>query len=257
MSQLAKPEAETLKKSIAMCIANGKALLDDADNLFAYDRFSTALALGVLAQEEFAKAFLLQLVADDALPWLPEVRRSINRHECKHLLAIIMDWLPAWDWEKDDWYERHEERRRQYKQIAANYEEGRITAREFLDRADEHENAIRFPENVAAAINIYRHEKIEKLRNGDPLRDDSWAKGEARKAADGRLDARKQSALYVDVDRNGAVSDHPGRVTKADAEKEITRAKALVEARVTWTDEYYLLKEATAAVFKDLSGNGN
>jgi AbiV family abortive infection protein len=60
--------AENLSHSIPVCIDNGKKLLDDAKLMFDWDRFSTALALAVLAQEEFAKAFLLQLVVDDALP---------------------------------------------------------------------------------------------------------------------------------------------------------------------------------------------
>ena len=60
------PKAETLSKSISATIANGKKLLEDAQSLFDWERFSTAFALAVLAQEEFAKAFLLQLVADGA-----------------------------------------------------------------------------------------------------------------------------------------------------------------------------------------------
>jgi AbiV family abortive infection protein len=247
-----KPAAETLKHSIDTCQKNGKSLLDDAVYLFEWDRFSSALAIAVLAQEEFAKAFLLQLVADDAIPWLPEVKRSINSHECKHLLALVMDWLPAWDWEDENWYERHQERRRRYKQIYDDYNEGRLTASEFLECVDEHKNEIRFPANVATALNIYRHEEIERLAKRFPWRDDEWAKGEARKIAGGFLDAKKQSALFVDIGRTGAVIDHPGRISKSEAQLEIKRAKALSEERVTWTDEFYLLKEATAAAFKDL-----
>src|SRR5258708_8380400 len=91
------PKTEILSKSISASSANGKKLLEDAKFLFDCDRLSTALALSVLAQEEFAKAFLLQLVVDEALPWLPEVRRSMARHQCKHLLAIVMEWLPPYD----------------------------------------------------------------------------------------------------------------------------------------------------------------
>src|SRR5258707_8407802 len=87
-------KAETFSRSISACAENGRQLLEDAKFLFDFDRSSTALALSVLAQEEFAKAFLLQLVVDDALPWLPEVQRSMAKHQCKHLLAIVMEWLP-------------------------------------------------------------------------------------------------------------------------------------------------------------------
>jgi AbiV family abortive infection protein len=95
---LTQPRPEVLSQSITATVDNGKSLHDDAKMLFDWDRFSAALALGVLAQEEFAKAFLLQFVADGALPWLPEVRMSIARHQCKHLLAIMMEWLPITDW---------------------------------------------------------------------------------------------------------------------------------------------------------------
>ena len=84
---------------MSACVKNGKNLLEDAQSMFDFDRFSTALALSVLAQEEFAKAFVLQLVVDDALPWLPEIQRSMARHQCKHLLAIVMEWLPPFDWD--------------------------------------------------------------------------------------------------------------------------------------------------------------
>ena len=50
-----------------------------------WGRNSTALALAVLAQEEFSKAFILQLVKEGALPWISEMRQSIRRHHCKHL----------------------------------------------------------------------------------------------------------------------------------------------------------------------------
>src|SRR5580704_6718797 len=92
------PKAEALSKSISASVTNGKKLLEDAKLLFDWGRFPTAFALSVLAQEEFAKAFLLQLVSDEALPWLPQVRTSLARHQCKHLLAIVMEWLPNIDW---------------------------------------------------------------------------------------------------------------------------------------------------------------
>src|SRR5258708_33949304 len=105
------PKTEILSKSISASSANGKKLLEDAKFLFDFDRFSTALALSVLAQEEFAKAFLLQLVVDGALPWLPEVQRSMARHQCKHLLAIVMEWVPPFDFEDNmEQHKRNAER---------------------------------------------------------------------------------------------------------------------------------------------------
>src|ERR1700685_3310291 len=92
-----QPRTEVLAKSISATAQNGKKLLDDAKLLFDWDRFSTALALAVLAQEEFAKVFILRLVSDNALPWIPEIRSSITRHQCKYLLALVMEWLPVLD----------------------------------------------------------------------------------------------------------------------------------------------------------------
>jgi hypothetical protein len=97
----------------------------------------------VLAQEEFSKAFILQLVADGALPWINAVRQSISKHQCKHLLAIVMDWLPN----IYDWLETYEQRKAA--QLATEAE-------------------FRFPSDVATALNIYRHEEIERIRSGDP-----------------------------------------------------------------------------------------
>jgi AbiV family abortive infection protein len=68
-----QPKPETVARSISASFANGKNLLG-CRHLFDWDRISTALALAVLAQEEFAKAFILRLVSDDPLPWIPEVR---------------------------------------------------------------------------------------------------------------------------------------------------------------------------------------
>lgn len=244
---------KALTTSIAKCIENGNALVGDADLLLGWDRFSTALALAVLAQEEFAKAFLLQLVAEEALPWVPEVRRSINRHECKHLLAIVMEWLPILDFGgTNDWLSGFNERSVRRRQLIADYEAGRITGTVFLAQIEEEKRAVGFPETVAAALNIYRHEKIESLGNRDPWRDEEWAKGAARKIADGALDEKKQSACFVGIGKTGAVTRHPGIITKAEADQEIKRAKALAEARVTWSDEFYLLKDALTKVFVDL-----
>ena len=54
-----------------------------------------------------------------------------------------------------------------------------------------------FPADVAAALNIYRHEEMERLRSGAPWVDADWATGKARRIADGSLDRKKQSGFYV------------------------------------------------------------
>lgn len=222
-------EAERLSKSVDACVANGKKLVEDASLLFDWGRFSTALALAVLAQEEFAKGFILQLVVDGALPWIQAVRQSISRHQCKHLLAVVMDWLPNFD----DWLETHEQRKAT-KHAAPEVE-------------------FRFPSEVATALNIYRHEEIERIKSGYAWKDDDWATGNARKIADGSLDRKKQAALYVHITKNGDVGLHPGLITSEEAEEAIQRAKRFSDLPLTFSPEYEKLKNAMIAIFANLS----
>jgi AbiV family abortive infection protein len=221
-------QVERLSQSVEACVSNGKKLIEDASLLFDSGRFSTALALALLAQEELSKAFILQLVVDGAVPWIQAVRQSISRHQCKHLLAIVMDWLPNFD----DWLDNFEQR----KLVRPT------TGEEF-----------RFPSDVATALNIYRHEEIERIRSGDPWKDDDWATGNARKIADGSLDRKKQAALYVHITKNGGIGLHPGLITSEEAKGAIQRAKRLSDLPLTWSPEYERLKNAMIAVFANLS----
>jgi AbiV family abortive infection protein len=249
------PKAEVLSTSISATMDNGKKLLEDAKLLFDWDRYSTALALAVLAQEEFAKAFLLQLVADEALPWLPEVQRSMARHQCKHLLAIVMDWLPPFDWE--DMLEqhrrndaRHEQRMAWLQRCIDRYKQGILQPDP--DDPEPKEPDISFPLDVAAALNIYRHEEIERLRSGNPWKDEDWATGKARKVANGLLDRKKQSAFYVDISKTGEVGLHPGLITREEASEAIERAKRFAEGPDTLSDEYRTLTKVLPMVFANL-----
>ncbi len=243
---------EMFARSVSACIENGRNLLADAEYLFGFDRFSTALALSVLAQEEFAKAFLLQLVADDALPWLREVKRSISKHQCKHLLAIVMEWLPVFDWEEIQRQSKKNEER--HEQKMAWYE--RSKSRDYVrDPADPEpvEEEFLFPREVADALNIYRHIEIEKLRpSGNPWLDEEWTAGNAGKIAQGSLDRKKQSALYVDIGKTGEVGVHPGLITREESLIEMERAKRLSEAPITCSNEYWKVKQILPLIFADL-----
>jgi AbiV family abortive infection protein len=192
--------AETFSRTSSACYENGKKLLEDAKLLFEWDRFSTALALSILAQEEFAKTFLLTLVEDDALPWLQEIQQSMAKHRCKHLLAIVMEWLPPFDGNLVmEQIRRNGERHKQWmawsNRRLQRYRQGNRSP----DPNDPEpvEEAFYFPDDVAAALNIYRHEEIERIRSGHPWKDEDWATGKARKIADGSLDRKKQSGFYV------------------------------------------------------------
>jgi len=130
--------APNLKIVIEACLKNGHRLVEDAELLLDFERHPTAVAVAVLAEEEFAKTFLLVLVSEGVVPWTLEVRRSLYSHECKHLIGVVVEWLgPPWE----------EQHRR---------------LRAFVPG----ETAALIPHDVAVAINILRHEKIERMRTG-------------------------------------------------------------------------------------------
>ena len=251
-----RPNSDVLEASIAAIKDNGRKLLDDAKLLFDWDRYSTALALAVLAQEEFAKAFLLQLVRDEALPWLPEIQRSIARHQCKHLFALVMEWLPPVDWEQAverlrQYNESHERRMAWLQRRIERYKQGLLQPDP--DHPEPLEPDTPFPADVADALNIYRHGEIERLRCGYAWRDQEWARGKARKIADGLLDRKKQSAFYVDISKSGQVGLHPGLINREAAAEAIVRAEQLAEGPDVFSDEYRALTKVLPLIFANLA----
>lgn len=190
-----------LDNAIFDCIANGKRLKEDAETLIELGRAPTALAVAVLAQEEFAKAFLLVLARREVIPWTKELQRSLQSHECKHLVGVMMEWLKP---------SLEEELARVQAAINGN-------EIEFL------------PLDVAVAINILRHEKFEQFRNGFSTKD-AEDKGFSRKISKGFLDRLKQSGLYVGITDDGAVNSLPlGKITMEIANKQILRAAQYCE----------------------------
>jgi AbiV family abortive infection protein len=118
-------------EAIRACVANGQRLLEDAEWLRDSDRNPTTLALAILAEEEFAKAFFLYLLQKGAIPSTPEVWRVLRDHHCKHLLTILMDYL---DSDVEDFTKR----------LDVQYEAERT-----------------LPRNVASAVNLLRYQKTE------------------------------------------------------------------------------------------------
>jgi AbiV family abortive infection protein len=164
------------QRSITACIRNAERLLEEAE--WAMHRTSTGVALAMLAQEESAKAFVLALVRDGILPWTDDVRRSLSVHEGKHLVTVIMEWLTAVD-------------------EASFNEIGNATPATAPSGM--------LPRDVATAMNIYRHELIERIGRRYPDRRAEWS-GIARKLAEGQRDRRKQVALYVRIGDDGSLS---------------------------------------------------
>ena len=66
---LRQPRANDIQASIDACLTNGDRLLNDALQLEFQEPASTRLMVSILAQEEFAKAFLLFLVKQEIIPW--------------------------------------------------------------------------------------------------------------------------------------------------------------------------------------------
>lgn len=228
-TEVVQANMDGIQRSITACIENAKRLLEDAE--WSYHQASTGLALALLAQEEAAKAFVLTLVRDRTLPWTADVHRSLSVHEGKHLVAVIMEWLFA----------VNEQR----------FGEG-------LKVPDIADSASYLPRDVATAMNIYRHEMIERIGRRYPERRDEW-RGLARKLADGRLDRKKQLALYVHIGKDGSLASEPP-TSLEDFREEMARATSLVEFAgnadrmcIFAFREYELFTEIFNKMFADLA----
>lgn len=117
-------------KAIEACVENGERLCYDAENCW---NSPSGIALAILAQEEFAKAFILNLVNEGIIPWTQGVQKSIRNHECKHLFVLIMAYLASIDEPIGEWRKRLKSGKR-----------------------------IQLPSHICDAINIYRHEKVRR-----------------------------------------------------------------------------------------------
>ena len=193
-----QPKKSVLTASFQACIANGERVLDDAMQVEFQDPPCTKLMLSMVAQEEFAKAFLLFLVREDVMLWSPQLLRAMNDHACKQLVGVIIEHLhPAW--------ENIEELEGI---IAANVELGD-----------------RLPPSVATAINILRYEKIGRWESNTWFwLEDPDYEPSVLGIAKGKRDRIKQDALYVRLGRDGSVASVPMRVTQLSADEEFAKA---------------------------------
>jgi AbiV family abortive infection protein len=185
-----------LSPAIQTAIENTDRLLDDAELLLDSERYPSAYALAVLAQEEYAKAFLLCLVVDKALHWDRNVQRAIRDHTCKQLLGILIEYLNI---------------------------EDLVYARPGYPAS--------LPTKVNDALHIFVHEKIARRRTDEWLLEDDKIKLDpyARGIADGKLDRQKQNALYTRLGFTGVVIATPVTCTKDAAAKEFERAQRVKE----------------------------
>lgn len=181
-----------LGQAMSACVENGQRLHQDAEWL-GTDSSATMVALCILAQEEFAKAFLLHLVCEGIVPWTAKVRESLRNHKHKQLLGLIMEWLSP----SDD---------------------------EFSARIRTRPGYTILPTHVADAMKLY----VEKVQpqghiSCPPAASDPMAKS----VAYGDRDKKKQDAIYVRLSDDGDVISIPTQVTAEMVSTELDRTKRL------------------------------
>jgi len=182
---------------IVACIANGDRLADDAATMFDRERGPSAFALSILAQEEYAKAFLLLLVDAGALPWSAEVRGALRDHLCKQLVTVLLDYLCP-------------------------------EIEEFIRRHDGKTLWGKLPNEVVDAIHVIVHERIPRDRSRSWLAPDERPLDDTVKGiARGKTDRKKQDAIYVDVGQTGQVDSTPVGISTEDAAAELERARRM------------------------------
>jgi AbiV family abortive infection protein len=219
-------------KAAGACVANGDRLLYEADWVLCEEHpAATSLTLAMIAQEEFAKAFLLLLVDRGVIRWNRFLHRATRDHVCKQLVGLVLSYLaPDWDEESKrdkEWLAELNEHRclmDEYKHSSDKDERDRIWKR--IEEISGKWNSL--PPAVADAIFILRHEKIGRWESSnwcwtndpeyDPL---------AKSMAEGKQDQKKQDALYVRLGRDGQVAVTPSQVKHDDAKAAIENAKRM------------------------------
>lgn len=200
---------EKLRESANICLQNGRRLLDDVQFLDCREPPTTAYFLTLIAQEEFAKAFLLALVVRGVIPWDKRLLRAARDHVFKQLLCVVMDYISP-------------------------------DLVEFLDRCKRHE--VRdLPRKVADAINILRHEKIGRwVDHSWVWAEDPEYNPESLAVFKGKQDRLKQDALYVRLGQNGSVANIPHGATYESVYSEKDRAERIARLAegVLKGDEY-------------------
>ncbi|MER8632296.1 AbiV family abortive infection protein [Mesorhizobium opportunistum] len=188
------------REAIFACIANGSRLLEETYDLEFRGPPATRLFLAMIAQEEFAKAFMLFLVRRGLIPFSPAVHRAIQDHICKQLMGMIMDYM-IMDWE--------------------TIEEARAMIARDAELGD------LLPDDVGSALEILDYEKIGRwTRNNWVWAENPNYNSAAVKIAKGRQDRLKQDALYVRIGSDGRLVSTPDKVGEEDVERELERAKS-------------------------------
>lgn len=183
MIDIRTPSSEVIVEAIQACVANGYRLCDDSYALEFREPPSLQLYILLIAQEEFAKAFILLLVRDGIIPFSRPLLRAMKDHACKQLVGLIMDYvIMSWD----------------------TIEEVRELISADVALGD------RLPDAVESAVMLLRFEKVGKWESHSwEWEDPPQYEREAKKIAEGGGDRRKQDALYVRIGADGRVCQPP------------------------------------------------
>jgi hypothetical protein len=233
MAKPHEPSTNALRRTIRVCIENGERLLEESYNLEFLNPPSSRFFLIMIAQEEFAKAFMMYLIKEAIVPFTPPVLRAINDHACKQLVGMIMDYM-IMHWDNIDELEAL---------ISRDYELGDA-----------------LPNDVGSAMELLRYEKIGRWESK------SWVWAEdpdydisARQIAKGKKDHHKQDALYVRIGRDGRVCSTPQTITEDETNDELARAdryRYFVNSLLGEADRCHRYEKAMAAMRQLFAGQG-
>lgn len=172
--------------------------MDETYNLEFVKPSASRYFLIMIAQEEFAKAFIMFLVKEEIVHLTPPVLRAINDHSCKQLVGIILDYIIM---------------------HCETWEEAETTIRNDIDMGD------CFPIEVISAMELLRYEKIGRWESGYGVYVGEFNfDAKAHRIGKGKKDRRKQDALYVRIGRDGRVSSTPYTIREDETRDEFERA---------------------------------
>ena len=178
-------------------------LFEDAKFLEEWDRFPSAYAISILAQEEYGKAFLVYLASKGSVPWTAGLQKALRNHQCKQFVALVMEYI-----ERKDFLEQ-------------------------LNDPDRFCGASTLPDYVMDAIHIIVHEHIfDRHRDNWIDQNDRRIHPLANRIARGILDREKQSAFYVHIGSNSTIGRAPNMVTAEMCREEIARTERV--SNVFW-----------------------
>jgi AbiV family abortive infection protein len=194
-----------LQDTLKIVVANAARLFEDATLLEEWERYPTAYALAVLAQEEYGKAFLVHLAADHGVPWTPELEKATRNHLCKQLVALVLEYVS-----RKDFFD-------------------------LIEEPDRFRGASTLPGHVLSAIEIIVHEHMRHYSRAE------WSEGAqvhpvANRIARGVLDREKQTGFYVYVGSDGRIRRAPGMISASRCREELARTERV-------SNSFYLLDD--------------